>query len=86
MIHSVLPHLCRSKGYFVAVSSRSAHVISPGISAYGLSKLGVDRLVQFINVGKLAYYVWFSAVPPTSSPSTTGILNAVATSDIFTAT
>jgi len=48
LIRPALPHLEKSQGYVVAMTSGVGHLIFPNGSDYCISKLAVDRLVQFV--------------------------------------
>ncbi|KZV64875.1 NAD-P-binding protein, partial [Peniophora sp. CONT] len=43
-----LKHLEKTNGYVIAISSRAAQARIPGASDYGISKLALSRLVEFI--------------------------------------
>jgi NAD(P)-dependent dehydrogenase (short-subunit alcohol dehydrogenase family) len=43
-VHLTLPHLLRSKGYLLLVSSLAAIVHIPGLASYNVSKAGVEAL------------------------------------------
>jgi len=45
--HYALPHLTKSKGYFIAVSSTAAQINIPFASAYAVSKVAVNRFIEY---------------------------------------
>lgn len=50
--HTTLPHLVKTQGYIILVSSGAAQVRFPGGSAYNLAKHSVNRLAEWIDIGE----------------------------------
>ncbi|KAI0055565.1 NAD-P-binding protein [Artomyces pyxidatus] len=49
-IHFAIPHLRKSAGYAIALSSAGGHLRIPTGSDYGISKHALDRLVEFVTI------------------------------------
>ncbi|TFY81341.1 hypothetical protein EWM64_g2671 [Hericium alpestre] len=50
LAHFTLPHLVKTDGYFVALSSGAAQFRAPNGSSYCISKHAVNRLIEFVNI------------------------------------
>lgn len=61
---SALPHLARQKGAIVGIASAAARHTGAGLSAYGVSKAGMVRLIQSIAFEAAALGVRANAVSP----------------------
>ncbi|KAI0055782.1 NAD-P-binding protein [Artomyces pyxidatus] len=49
-VHFAVPHLRKSSGYLIAISSAAGHVRVPTVSDYAISKHALDRLVEFVPI------------------------------------
>ncbi|VDB92274.1 unnamed protein product [Peniophora sp. CBMAI 1063] len=49
-IRYAIEHLQKTKGYIIATTSGMAQLRIPNLSSYAISKLGVNRLVEFVDV------------------------------------
>jgi len=47
-VHYALPHLQEAKGYIVAITSGMSQLRIPTLSNYAISKMAVNRLVEFV--------------------------------------
>ena len=47
-----LEHLRQTKGYIIVTTSGMAQLRMPNLSSYAISKLAVNRLVEFVDVGE----------------------------------
>ncbi|KAE9395825.1 NAD(P)-binding protein [Gymnopus androsaceus JB14] len=45
--HFALPHLAKTRGYFIAISSRASQVNRPFASAYAVSKVAINRFIEY---------------------------------------
>ncbi|KAE9390876.1 NAD-P-binding protein [Gymnopus androsaceus JB14] len=58
--HYVLPHLTKSKGYFIAVTGMAAQINIPFASAYTVSKVALNRFIEYAAIGKSCSYYCYS--------------------------
>lgn len=63
-VQAALPHLARQKGAIVGIASAAAKHTGAGLSAYGVSKAGMVRLIQSIAFEAAAAGVRANAVSP----------------------
>lgn len=64
MTQAALPHLIRSKGAIVAVSSVGAIQTGPGLGAYAAAKAGIDQLMKCVAYENARFGVRANAVAP----------------------
>jgi len=55
--HFGIPHLIKTKGYIVVLTSLGAQYRSPGMSAYGTGKHTLNRFVEQIQVGQFTAFL-----------------------------
>ncbi|PHP65419.1 dehydrogenase [Zhengella mangrovi] len=63
-VQAALPHLARQKGAIVGIASAAAKHTGAGLSAYGVSKAGMVRLMQSVAFEAAASGVRANAVSP----------------------